>query len=75
MLHRDVKSLNILLSGPLDQPGRPPAVKLGDVGEAWRVKGAGLLLPCAMLQLHALSLCPALLRPRHAPPSLRCMQA
>lgn len=33
MLHRDVKTLNIVLSGPLDQPGQPPAMKLGDVGE------------------------------------------
>lgn len=34
MLHRDVKTLNIFLSGPLDQPGQPPSIKLGDVGEA-----------------------------------------
>ncbi|PRW57696.1 hypothetical protein C2E21_3455 [Chlorella sorokiniana] len=32
MLHRDVKTLNIFLSGPLDQPGQPPSIKLGDVG-------------------------------------------
>ncbi|KAI7843722.1 hypothetical protein COHA_002620 [Chlorella ohadii] len=31
-LHRDIKTLNIFLGGPLDQPGQLPAIKLGDVG-------------------------------------------
>ena len=67
MLHRDVKSLNIFLSGPLDQPGRPPAVKLGDVGEArgggtgWST-GAGLLLQRAAPWPHAAGLAPPHLR-------------
>lgn len=32
MLHRDVKSLNVFLSGPLDGQGRHTQFKLGDVG-------------------------------------------
>ena len=32
MLHRDVKSLNIFLAGPLDQSGRHLQYRLGDVG-------------------------------------------
>jgi hypothetical protein len=41
MLHRDVKSLNIFLAGPLDQSGRHQQYRLGDVG----VSKASLALP------------------------------
>lgn len=42
MLHRDVKSANILLSGPLEG-GRPPRIILGDLG----IARVGQLLPVA----------------------------
>lgn len=40
MLHRDVKSLNVFLTGPLDGQGRHTQFKLGDVGVS-KVRGQG----------------------------------
>lgn len=40
MLHRDVKSLNVFLAGPLDSQGRHTQLKLGDVGVS-KVRSCG----------------------------------